>query len=82
MRALFIGGTGSLIGDKAVSVVFDNTKLKRLAPEMTTRVPFHRGVRIALDYILSHPGCQQEDKEFDEWCDRVIAAQEAAKKMV
>ncbi len=74
--------TGSLIGDKAVSVVFDNSKLKRLAPGMTTYVPFHKGVRIALDYILSHPECQKEDPEFDAWCDRVIEVlEEAAKKV-
>lgn len=71
--------TGGLIGDKAVSVVFDNSKLKRLAPDMTTYVPFHRGVRIALDYILAHPECQQEDPEFDAWCDRIIDAIEEAK---
>ncbi|MCR5160304.1 MAG: NAD-dependent epimerase/dehydratase family protein [Lachnospiraceae bacterium] len=71
--------TGGLIGDKAVSVVFDNSKLKRLAPDMTTYVPFHRGVRIALDYILAHPECQQEDPEFDAWCDRIIDALEEAK---
>ena len=35
--------------------------------------PFSEGVRIALDYILSHPEeCQKEDPEFDEWCDQVI----------
>ena len=75
--------TGSLIGDKAVSVVFDNSKLKRLAPDMTTTVPFHKGVRIALDYILAHPEeCQKEDPEFDAWCDRVIAALEKAKQEI
>ena len=74
--------TGSLTGDKAVSVVFDNSKLKRLAPGMKTNVPFHIGVRIALEYILAHPECQKEDIEFDEWCDRVIEAQEAAKAQV
>ena len=74
---------GSLIGDKAVSVVFDNSKLKRLANTMCTTVPFHRGVRIALDYILSHPEeCQRPDPEFDEWCDRVIAALEKAKQEI
>ena len=73
---------GGLVGDKSVSVVFDNRKLKRLVPEMTTRVPFHRGARIALDYILSHPECQTPDPEFDAWCDRVIAALEAAKASV
>ena len=69
---------GSLIGDKAVSVVFDNSKIKRLAPAMTTTVPFQDGVRIALDYVMSHPECQKEDPEFDAWCDRVIAALEKA----
>ena len=71
---------GGLIGDKAVSVVFDNRKLKRLVPDMKTTVPFHMGVRIALSYILAHPEeCQKEDPEFDSWCDRVIEALEKAK---
>ena len=74
---------GELTGDKAVSVVFDNRKLKQLANTMCTTVPFHRGVRIALDYILSHPEeCQRPDPEFDAWCDKVIAAQEKAKEMI
>jgi nucleoside-diphosphate-sugar epimerase len=73
---------GSLLGDKAVSVVFDNRKLKRAVPEMRTEVPFHIGVRRSLDYVLSHPECQREDPEFDAWCDRVLAAIEEAKKKV
>ncbi len=73
--------TGSLTGDKSVSVVFDNSKIKRLAPDMGTHIPFHRGVMTALDYILSHPEeCQEEDPEFDAWCDRVIETLENAKK--
>ena len=71
--------TGSLIGDKAESVVFDNSKLKRAVPDMCTRVRFDQGVRIALDYVLSHPECQVPDPEFDAWCDRVIDALERAK---
>jgi nucleoside-diphosphate-sugar epimerase len=73
---------GSLIGDKAVSVVFDNSKLKRAVPDMKTTVRFDQGVRIALDYVLSHPECQVEDPEFDEWCDRVINALEESKKSI
>ncbi len=74
---------GSLTGDKSVSVVFDNTKLKRAVPDMRTTVRFDQGVRIALDYVLSHPEeCQKEDPEFDAWCDRVIEALEEAKKAV
>lgn len=71
---------GSLIGDKSVSVVFDNSKLKRAVPDMRTSVRFDQGVRIALDYILSHQEeCQIEDPEFDAWCDCVIEALEASK---
>ena len=74
---------GSLLGDKAVSVVFDNSKIRRIVPDMRTTVPFDRGVRIALDYILSHPEeCQQEDPAFDAWCDRVIDALQASKAQV
>ncbi len=71
---------GSLTGDKSVSVVFDNSKLKRLVPQMQTTVPFNQGVRIALDYVLSHTECQVEDQEFDVWCDKVILALEESKK--
>ncbi len=74
---------GGLFGDKSVSVVFDNAKLKRVVPDMRTTVRFDQGVRIALDYILSHPEeCQKDDPEFDEWCDRVIEALEQAKENV
>ena len=75
--------TGSLLGDKSVSVVFDNTKLKRAVPDMRTNVRFDMGVKIALDYVLSHPEeCQKEDPEFDAWCDKVIGALEKAKNEI
>ena len=69
---------GALLGDKSNSVVFDNTKLKRLVPDYTATVRFDQGVRMAVDYVLNHPECQREDAEFDRWCDCVIAAQEEA----
>ena len=50
---------------------------------MHTSVRFDQGVRIALHYVLSHPGeCQKPDPEFDQWCDRVIAALEKSKAEV
>ncbi len=70
---------GSLTGDKSVSVVFDNSKLKRLLPQMKTTIPFHIGVRIALENVLAHPELQAEDPEFDTWCDKVIKALEDSK---
>ena len=54
--------------------------MKQLVPQMTTTIPFHRGVRISLAYILSHPECQVPDPEFDAWCDRVIEGIEELKK--
>ena len=72
--------TGSLLGDKSVSVIFDNSKIKRIVPEMTTHVPFDTGVKIALDYVLSHKEeCQIDDPEFDAFTDKVIASIENAK---
>ena len=71
---------GALVGDKSVTVVFDNSKIKRVAPGMHATVRFDQGVRIALDYIRKHPECQRPDPEFDAWCDRVIVALEQAKK--
>ncbi len=73
---------GELLGDKARSVVFDNTKLKRLSPGMKTTVPFDEGVRIALDNILAHPELQRADPEFDEFTDKVVAAFTQAKSVL
>lgn len=71
---------GGLIGDKACSVVFDNSKLKKAVPGFTPTVRFEDGIRMTLDYISEHPEYQIEDKEFDEWCDRIIDALEKAKE--
>ena len=70
---------GNLTGDKAVTVVFDCSKLKSAVPGFKATVRFEEGVRRCVDYIFSHPECQQEDPEFDQWTDRVIAALEDAK---
>jgi nucleoside-diphosphate-sugar epimerase len=71
----FVGG---LTGDKAVSVVFDNTKLKRLVPGFCAQVRFDQGIRETISHILAHPELQLDDSDFDIFCDRVIAAREKA----
>ncbi|CDZ23754.1 NAD-dependent epimerase/dehydratase [[Clostridium] cellulosi] len=73
---------GSLLGDKSNSVVFDNTKLKRLVPGFTAQVRFDQGVKQTVNYILKHPELQVEDPEFDAWCDKVIKALDDAIKAV
>ena len=65
---------GSLTGDKSNTVVFDNSKLKRLVPGFNATVRADQGVRSTIEYVLSHPECQIEDEAFDAWCDKVVAA--------
>lgn len=73
---------GGLIGDKANSVVFDNSKLKRAVPDFVTSVSFREGVTKAINNIMSNPSLQVEDPEYDAWCDRLIKALEDAKKNI
>jgi nucleoside-diphosphate-sugar epimerase len=69
---------GSLIGDKANSVVFNNAKLKRLVPGFVATKRFDKGIKETINNVLAHPELQKEDKEFDKWCDLVIRACENA----
>lgn len=71
---------GSLVGDKANTVVFDNSKLKQLVPEFCANIRFDQGIKECIDNILKNPELQIEDVEFDNWCDNVINALENAKK--
>ena len=72
--------TGNLLGDKSVTVVFDCSKLKRVVPGFQATTRFDEGVRRSISHLLSHPELQIEEPEFDDWCNRVIAVQEAAKQ--
>jgi len=70
--------TGGLIGDKANSAVFDNSKIKRLVPGFAAKVRFDQGVRMTIANVLANKELQREDPEFDEWCDKVIAVLDKA----
>ena len=71
--------TGTLAGDKAHSVVFDNTKLKALVPDFRASIPFSEGAARCVRYLQNTPAAQIPDPEFEQFCDRVIKAQESAK---
>jgi len=66
--------SGGLLGDKAHSVVFDNTKLKRAVPEFVCTTRFDQGIKETVDFILAHPEYQLVDDEFDAWCDKLLLA--------
>lgn len=74
--------TGSLIGDKANSVVFDCSKLKRAVPSYCATTRFDQGVRKTIANVLATPSLQRLDPEFDAWCDKIVEAMEMAKKMM
>ncbi|HPJ01276.1 MAG TPA: SDR family oxidoreductase [Candidatus Limiplasma sp.] len=63
---------GGIKGDKAHTVIFDNTKIKRAVPGFTATVRFDQGVRRTLDYVLSHAECRKPDPAFDAWTDEMI----------
>jgi nucleoside-diphosphate-sugar epimerase len=69
---------GSLIGDKANSLVFDNSKIKRFVPDFECPVPFSEGVRKALSWFEANPDRQTIDHEAGQHWDRIIAAYEKA----
>ncbi len=71
-RCGFYDFKGSLLGDKSNSVLFENTKLKRLVPEFKQKIYFKEGIQNAVQYISTHPECQIQDPKFDFWCDEVI----------
>ncbi|MBQ9898683.1 MAG: SDR family oxidoreductase [Ruminococcus sp.] len=71
--------TGSLTGDKSNTVFFDNSKLKKLVPGFKAEISAEDGIKSTVRYILAHPEFQKEDREFDEWCDKVIETLEKAK---
>ena len=70
---------GSLIGDKANTVIFDNSKIKRTVPGFCAEIRADQGIRQTVQHLLAHPELQNPDPEFDAWCDRVIAAYENLK---
>ena len=68
--------TGSLLGDKTVSVVFDNSKIKRFVPGFCATVPFAQGIRRTLAWFEADPARQQIDHAADQQWDMLIEAYE------
>lgn len=68
----------SLLGDKTHSMVFDNSKVKRLVPDFRATVPFSRGVEEILAYYDADPSRRAVDRELDALTDRLVALAEKA----
>lgn len=62
-----------LLGDKPHSVIFDNSKIKRLVPEFRATIPYARGVREVLAWYDADPARQVVDEGLDRLMDEIIA---------
>ena len=62
-----------LLGDKAHSMVFDNSKLRSVVPGWRAVVPFERGAREIADWYLADPARQVPDEKLDALMDKLAA---------
>jgi len=62
-----------LLGDKAHSVMFDNSKLRSVVPGWHAEVPFEQGARQIADWYLTHPAWQVVDERADSLMDKLAA---------
>jgi nucleoside-diphosphate-sugar epimerase len=63
---------GGLHGDKACSVVFDNTKIKRFVPDYCATTPYTLGIRRTLAWFDADPARRQIDEEANARWDKLI----------
>ncbi len=66
---------GPLKGDKINSVLFDNTKIKRLVPEFICSTPFHIGSERSVKWLIDNPPNPTEaSQELDRKMDAILEA--------
>ncbi len=65
-----------LLGDKANSVIFDNSKIKKLVPEFNCKIPFSEGVKEIVSWYRNNEKWQLVDERINAKVDEIIAAYE------
>jgi nucleoside-diphosphate-sugar epimerase len=75
--ACFPETEGSLLGDKSISAVFDNAKLKRFVPGFAARTKYADGIRRTIAWFDADPARQVVDPETNQRWDRLVAAYDA-----
>ena len=63
-----------LLGDKAHSMVFDNTKLRSVVPGYRATIPFEQGASEIVDWYDADPARQVVDARLDALMDQLAAA--------
>jgi nucleoside-diphosphate-sugar epimerase len=67
-----------LLGDKAHSMIFDNSKIRRLVPDFVCSVPFAQGSREIVSWYLADPKRQTVDPQFTMRYERILARMKKA----
>jgi nucleoside-diphosphate-sugar epimerase len=62
-----------LLGDKTHSVIFDNSKIKRLVPDFVASIPFRQGVEEIVNWYMQDSSRQVIDQDANNLFDRIIA---------
>src|SRR6204780_5267219 len=62
-----------LLGDKAHSMVFDNSKLRTVVPDFCATIPFEQGAREIVGWYDEDPARQQIDERLDALMDKLVA---------
>lgn len=66
--------TGTLLADKAESVLFDNTKIKTFVPGFKATIPFSEGIKRTVKWLLEHPDHQNINEETEAKIENVLKA--------
>lgn len=68
------GMRGNLLGDKAVSTIFDNSKIKRFVPDFMATIPFKEGIKRSVSWFESDVSRMVIDEENNHFIDAVLEA--------
>ena len=63
---------GSLLGDKAVSTIFDNSKIRRFVPQFNPVIRFKDGIQNTIHWFEEKPERMIIKNETNEFMDRII----------
>jgi nucleoside-diphosphate-sugar epimerase len=62
----------SVLGDKMHSMIFDNSKIKRLVPEFDCKIPFTQGAKEIVKWYEENPSYQVVDEKINSFIEKVI----------
>ena len=65
---------GSLLGDKAVSAIFDNSKIKAFVPNFKAEISFKQGIKSTVEWFEADPKRMTISEENNNFIDAVIKA--------